>query len=173
MLYQQISVTEVPEFHREPLLNSASPSSGSALVCMLASTPLRSHVKPAHKYDIAPTRWLVILALALEGSRAAAHQSLSVMRSARAKYHRTVKLHKREELKFCRCTIADASKSSTSLDFRQKIKKIDSVYKVIPSTLDGFSDNSDIADNLANEISEIVFQCISIFPWIDYIACQY
>ena len=75
----------------------------------------------------------------------------SVMRNTRAKYHRTVKLHKREELKFRRCTIANASKSSTSRDCWKEIKKLDSVHKVTPSTLDGFSDDSDIADNLANK----------------------
>ena len=73
------------------------------------------------------------------------------MGNTRAKYHRTVKLHKREELKCRRCIIANASKSSTSRDFWKEIKKLYSVHEVTPMTLDGFSDDSDIADNLANK----------------------
>ena len=79
----------------------------------------------------------------------------AIMRNTRAKYHRAVKLHKRDADSFRRAMIANSISNGDSRNLWKELKKLDSARKITPCTVNGFSDNSDIADTFAEKYQNL------------------
>ena len=69
----------------------------------------------------------------------------TIKRNTRAKYHRTVKLHKRDSDKFRRSLIATSIADGNNRDLWKELKKLDTSKKIVPCSVNGFTESSDIA----------------------------
>ena len=79
----------------------------------------------------------------------------TIMRSTRAKYHRAVKEHKRNETDMRREAIAKCASRASNRDLWSELKKLDNKSKVVPNSVDGFTENDDIAKCFAHKYSNL------------------
>ena len=74
----------------------------------------------------------------------------TIMRNTRAKYHRTVKLHKRDSNKFRRYLIATSIADCNNRDLWKELKKLDTSKKIVRCSVNVFTESSDIANAFAD-----------------------
>ena len=79
----------------------------------------------------------------------------TVMRHSRAKYHRAVKLLKREGERLRRIKLAESLSQSPSRDFWTELRKINKSNRQTVSQLDGFTSDEIIAENLSNKYRKL------------------
>ena len=89
-----------------------------------------------------------------EAGRPAAGALAAIMRSTRAKYHKAVKMHKSKQMSTRRSVIAKCVSDGLNRDFWREIKKLESKNKTMPSAVDGFTDDGDIANSFAQKYSK-------------------
>ena len=75
----------------------------------------------------------------------------TVMRHSRAKYHRAVKLLKRDAERLRRVKLAESLSNCPSRDFWTELRKMNKSNKKTVSQLDGFTSDDAIAENLSNK----------------------
>ena len=87
-----------------------------------------------------------------EAGRSAAGALAAIMRSTS---HRAVKMHRSKEMSTLRSVIAKCVSDGLNRDFWREIKKLESKNKTMPSAVDGFTDDDDIANSFAQKYSKL------------------
>ena len=77
------------------------------------------------------------------------------MRHSRAKYHRPVKLLKRDAERMRRIKLAEALSNCPNRDFWTELRKISKSNKKTASQLDGFTSDDAIAENLSEKYRKL------------------
>ena len=75
----------------------------------------------------------------------------TIMRNTRARYHRAVKLHKRDSDKFRGSLIATSIADGNNRDLWKELKKLDTSTKIVPCSVNGFTESWDIANTFADK----------------------
>ena len=75
----------------------------------------------------------------------------TIMRNTRTKYHRAIKLHKRDSNKFRRYLIATSIADCNNRDLWKEFKKLDTSKKLVPCKVNVFTESSDIANAFADK----------------------
>ena len=73
-----------------------------------------------------------------------------VMRSTRARYHRAVRDLKRNQADLSRTKLADRAASGDSKHFWNEVKKLNGSKSTMPTQVDGFDEDVDIANRFAD-----------------------
>ena len=134
------------------------------------TSPPRGHI-PKWNSDIKPLREdsLFWHSLWVDSGRPPVGALASIMRNTRSKYHRAVKSHKRNMENHRRSMMAQSVANGQQRDLWTELKKFDRNKRLSPSSINGCSDNTEIADIFANKYRDLYTSVPTSKPELDQI----
>ena len=124
--------------------------------CFPKTSPSRRHI-PRWNSDIKPLREESIFwhSVWKDAGSPPSGALAGIMRNTRAKYHKAVKLHKRNLDNYRNSMIANAIDNGQQRDMWTELKKLDSKSKTTPCSINGCSDNVGIANIFADKYRDL------------------